>query len=66
MMDTRPTLKSLRIIKGMTQKQAAQALHVNPGTLSKWERGLSYPDAAEIKRILALYNIEYIEVNFLT
>lgn len=34
----------LRKAKGMTQKQLAEAVHVTDGAVSKWERGLNYPD----------------------
>lgn len=63
--DNRPTLRVLRVAKGMTQKDAAKELGVNPGTLSKWERGLSFPDVVEIDRIQRLYNIGYADINFL-
>ena len=36
----------LRKEKGMTQKQLAQLLHVSDRTVSKWERGLGYPDVS--------------------
>jgi len=34
----------LRKETGMTQKQVADRLHVTDRAVSKWERGLSYPD----------------------
>jgi transcriptional regulator with XRE-family HTH domain len=49
----------------MTQKDAAKELGVNPGTLSKWERGLAFPNVVEIDRIQRLYNIGYADINFL-
>ena len=30
--------------KGMTQKELSQALHVSAQAVSKWERGLNFPD----------------------
>ncbi|KRM82828.1 hypothetical protein FC25_GL000413 [Ligilactobacillus ruminis DSM 20403 = NBRC 102161] len=58
-------MRVLRVAKGMTQKDAAKELGVNPGTLSKWERGLSFPNVVEIDRIQRLYNIGYADINFL-
>jgi len=38
-------LKKLRLSKGMTQEELASSLHVVRQTVSKWESGLSAPDA---------------------
>lgn len=32
--------------KGLTQKELAERLHVSAAAVSKWERGLNYPDLA--------------------
>lgn len=37
-------ITELRKAKGMTQKQLAEVLHVTDGAVSKWERGINYPD----------------------
>ena len=34
-------LARLRKERGMTQQQVAEALHVSPHAVSKWERGVS-------------------------
>lgn len=34
----------LRREKGLTQRELAQALHITDKAVSKWERGLNYPD----------------------
>lgn len=44
-------LKSLRKEKGFSQEELAIRLHVVRQTISKWEKGLSVPDADMIIRI---------------
>ena len=38
-------LKALRLKKGMSQEELAVRIHVVRQTVSKWETGLSVPDA---------------------
>ena len=38
------TIAALRKTKGMTQKDLAQQLHVTDKAVSKWERGLNFPE----------------------
>ena len=47
-------LKRYRIIKNLTQEDIAEYLNVTPQSVSKWERGESYPD---ITFLPALANI---------
>ena len=42
---------------GVTQEALAQALFVTHTTVSKWERGLSYPDIALVPEICRKLNI---------
>ncbi len=42
---------------GMTQKQFAQQLYVTESAVSKWERGLSYPDITLVQSICAVLQI---------
>lgn len=39
-------IKNLRKAKGLSQKEVATKLHVVRQTVSKWEKGLSVPDAS--------------------
>ncbi len=39
-------IAALRKEKGLTQKQLAEQLHVTDKAVSKWERGLNFPDLA--------------------
>lgn len=42
---------SLRKEKGMTQKELAEVLNISDKTVSKWERGLGYPDISLINEL---------------
>lgn len=44
--DTGLLIAQARKEKGLTQKDLAQALHVTVQAVSKWERGLNFPDIA--------------------
>ena len=44
-------LKALRKQRGMSQEVMAQQLNVVRQTVSKWEQGLSVPDAQMLTRI---------------
>ena len=47
-------LKKYRILKNLTQEDVAEYLRITPQSVSKWERGESYPD---ITLLPALANI---------
>ena len=38
------TIATLRKAKGMTQKELAQLLHITDKAVSKWERGINFPE----------------------
>lgn len=59
------TLKAARINKGLSQKQAAQALGIAEDTLSNYERGKSYPDIKILRLIEKVYGVEYNNLIFL-
>ena len=47
---------------GLTQRALGEALYVTESTVSKWERGLSYPDVSlipEVCRVLAISEHEF-------
>lgn len=50
-------LKNLRKQKGMSQEVLAQQLNVVRQTISKWEKGLSVPDAEMLSRIAELFEV---------
>ncbi len=60
------TLKAARTNKGFTQEQAAKKLGVSKFTIGNWEKGKSYPNANQIKKIESAYDVCYDEIIFLT
>ena len=48
--------------KGLTQKQLADALNVTDKAVSKWERGLSFPDISMLEPISELLDISIMEI----
>ena len=44
-------IKVLRKVKGLSQQELAERLHVVRQTVSKWEQGLSVPDADLLVRL---------------
>lgn len=56
------TLKALRKQKGYSQEEAANRLNVVRQTVSKWEKGLSVPDAAMLVKIAELYEVSVAEL----
>lgn len=55
-------LKKYRIVKNLTQEEVAEYLGITPQSVSKWERGESYPD---ITFLPALANIFETSVDLL-
>ena len=50
-------LKAARKAKGMTQGELAMRLHVVRQTISKWEKGLSVPDADLLSRLSEILEV---------
>ena len=48
-------LKRFRVMKSMTQEQAAEALGVSAQTISRWECDTTLPDVTILPKIAALY-----------
>ena len=59
------TLKAARINAGLTQSDAAEKLAISKDTLSKWERGITFPSADKIPLIEKLYRTTYDNLIFL-
>ena len=50
-------IRRKRLGQSLTQRQLAQALYVTESSVSKWERGLSYPDVSLVPAICRLLGI---------
>ena len=59
------TLKAARVNKNLSQVQAADMLHTSVNVVSNWERGITYPNAIQLKDITELYGVKYDDINFL-
>jgi putative transcriptional regulator len=55
-------LKRLRKRKGLSQQELAARLHVVRQTVSKWEKGLSVPDADMLIRIADIFEVSVSEL----
>ena len=55
-------IAELRKGKGLTQKQLADALNVTDKAVSKWERGLSFPDISMLEPLSDLLGVTIMEI----
>lgn len=55
-------IKKLRQQKGMTQEVLAEKLHVVRQTVSKWEKGLSVPDAEMLSEMAEVFEVSVSEL----
>jgi len=55
-------LKTLRKVKGLSQEELAIRLHVVRQTISKWEKGLSVPDADLVIRLADVFEVSVSEL----
>lgn len=58
-------LKAARVNQNLTQKQAAEKLGITVDMLSNYERGLSYPKAPVIQKMLEVYKVSFDQLVFL-
>ena len=54
-------IKELRMAKKLTQQEFADLLSIAPQTISKWERGVSYPDIFYLQKICKLIGVSILE-----
>ncbi len=60
-MDSQKTgalLYTLRKEKGLTQLALAEMLHLSDKTISKWERGLGFPDIAMLRDLSRVFGVD--------
>ncbi len=55
-------IKNFRITKNLTQQEFADLLFIAPQTVSKWERGLSYPDVFRLQEICKILGVGILEM----
>ena len=55
-------IKALRKEKGYSQETLSQQLNVVRQTISKWEKGLSVPDAEQLERMAELFEVPVSEL----
>lgn len=55
-------IKNYRITKNLTQQEFADLLFIAPQTVSKWERGMSYPDVFRLKEICKILGVSILEM----
>lgn len=55
-------IAAIRKEKGWTQKEIAEKLHVSTAAVSKWERGLNYPDLSLMEPLAELLEISVTEL----
>lgn len=60
------TIAKIRKEKSWTQKEIAEKLHVSTAAVSKWERGLNYPDLTLMEPLADLLGITVAELLGLT
>ena len=58
------TLRAARTNKELNQQEAAKKLGVSKDTIGNWEKGKTYPDVQQLKKIEELYDIEYKDIIF--
>lgn len=50
-------VKRLRAQKGLTQTVLAEALHVTPQAVSRWETGACYPDLESLINLAVYFDV---------
>lgn len=59
------TLKAARVNKNLSREDAAKELGVSVDSLANYETGRTFPTVPIIKKMEALYDVSYNDINFL-
>lgn len=59
--DLGKNIRELRVAKKLTQQEFAELLIVAPQTISKWERGVSYPDVFYLQKMSKILDVSILE-----
>lgn len=51
------TLRAMRVNRGLSLEKASTLIGVTKDTLSKYERGMTFPDISVLKRIEVVYGV---------
>lgn len=51
-----------RKARGLTQKELAERLHITGGAVSKWERGINFPDLSLMESLAAALDTSVIQL----
>lgn len=57
-----PTIRELREAQRMTQLELAFKAGVTPGTVSNWERGLTSPRPAQLRKVAEIFGVPVEEI----
>jgi transcriptional regulator with XRE-family HTH domain len=58
------TLKSARMMNGLTAKQVTEQIGINVGTLYEYENFKSYPKVDVAQKLADIYGIKLEDINF--
>ena len=58
-------LKIWRLNAGLTQKELAKQMGKSNKTISKWEKGESFPTSKDIDKLCEILKVSYDNINFL-
>lgn len=61
----RMNLRAARVNKNLSQAQAAKLLGISVETLSRFERGITFPNVPIITKMEEVYGLSYDEIIFL-
>ena len=56
------SIKGARVEKGMTQKQAGDAMNVTKETISNWERAITAPTAPQLLKLCDVYGVSVADI----